>query len=1014
MLTKLIFGKPRAKGKIFFARLAVIFSSAALVFSGLAPVAGAQTLQGVTYAPVSLTSPTNVSLSVQIKALGFSGGKWTYQVTWNRTLDRQGSIYVSPKLDKTALVPLSVDGANIPRAGQMTLQLDPSTRYRLEVYTRPQAGGNLFLRKFFNTLDVSGNPVSSSTAIGGTSSTGGVNNPTPTPSGNNPTPTPSLTPTPVSNPAQPILMRMRDNTNYPMGLRQAPEPLLVMYNAKIDSSGGVTTNNPELGRDRPRTDRGEPENGNREIWVFGTVGRKFEAAISYVNYGVMCADIGTSMTIQRNLQLPPGLSYSQKCQPTNPPTINIDGTVTGSPTVSGTYLAEFLTTRQTPSGSIVGKTRFRFIILKANKFSAAVTDSGGTQVSSASIGGRSNIAWNQTNNQKGAAYFDSVDIWAAPASGNVGKHPDFVTGKQLIATVSGNYVGCNNSTRGGNDPLQYGCGTYNWLVGNTLGQNLAAGNYIIYVTPWLPIIDKDGTAIGQLYQNCGAVNDPLTGGLIFSSNCYGYSYGAAQVSLTGSSSNLPSSNPGAYVDPSFLKGGLKYTVSSAAGVLKSGSVGQGQGSNTDQAGCDGNWTGGVDCGITISASAGQSLKLDWSSVDAQGRPAGSSWSSQVFVSGPFDAGNEAIVSQIKNCTGVITPGGYGPNPSEGFMSSQSGSKTFTIPDCLSGKTLYFQYDTWFYGCGNVTGVSNLDASSNTSVLLQNGQTSCQLATKAGSLIVVNVNLSQNQGEITSNSCRLPAQIANVSCSKLSDSSYQVSFQPLDSNSIPQVLTLYAGDNQSEVQSNCQYPTHCLTPNGDQRRTFALSTDNINKPFVVNGAQTGKTYYNRLVAQCGAGGNAETRETTVTCSLDSNSATSGGSNDPFNTSTCVLPADLATAVAPNCTTGVDVTGNDIGYSMGVKSYMTTFQDIRYSGAKFDRVTFLADPSASNVASGCAQGPCMVNRDVNLTRPPASLQNPNRFNEQYVSNLQANTTYTNRLIYWCGSKYKDVTWTCATER
>ncbi len=98
--------------------------------------------QTFTYLPVTLTSPTNTSLLVTIKALDYVSGKWNYQVSWQRTLDRQGSIYLSPKSDKGQILPLSIDGGNIARSGQFTVGMEPSTRFRLEFYTR--AGPGLF------------------------------------------------------------------------------------------------------------------------------------------------------------------------------------------------------------------------------------------------------------------------------------------------------------------------------------------------------------------------------------------------------------------------------------------------------------------------------------------------------------------------------------------------------------------------------------------------------------------------------------------------------------------------------------------------------------------------------------------------------------------------------------------------------------------------------------------------------------------------------------------------------
>lgn len=112
-------------------------------------------LGSVTYAPVTLTSPTNKSLTVKIQAVSFQNGKWTYELTWVRTLDRQGSLYVDSK-DRTHK---ALDRSPAERSGTVSLQLLPGARYRVEFYTRPGKSGTLLLRKFFNTLGADGNPV---------------------------------------------------------------------------------------------------------------------------------------------------------------------------------------------------------------------------------------------------------------------------------------------------------------------------------------------------------------------------------------------------------------------------------------------------------------------------------------------------------------------------------------------------------------------------------------------------------------------------------------------------------------------------------------------------------------------------------------------------------------------------------------------------------------------------------------------------------------------------------------
>jgi hypothetical protein len=956
------------------------------------------------YRPYVLTSPENISLLVDIQALTYSGGKWNYKINWRRTLDRQGSIYVSPKLNKAAPVSGNPATTSIGRTGNTTVLLDAGTRYRIEFYSEPNGGGRLLLRKFFNTLSSEGNTVSTSQAIGGgatgTAAAPGQQATTTSPSTENE-----------------VLMKVGNNLNSYNGMRNAPEPMLVIVNPKTEGSQRTFTEGPSdsiaWGREVTR-----PENGFREIWVYGTVGRKFITSVGYNSFGNLCTSGVIAFT--RNLQLPPGLVYNQKCQTTGNPLQNIDGSITGAPSSAGIYLAEFISKRTVGGKTIEGKTRIRFIIMGSNQFSVQASDATtGQALTSLPIGSRSRINWNQTAGRTGVTYFDEIDIWIAPASGNLGKHPDFVSNKQLIATYAGSYSGCNNSGRGGNDPWEYGCGTFNWLTGNTLGPNLAAGDYIIYVTPWLPVSDLDragtGGVRGLLYGTCGEIPDPLNPGqTITQTNCTGFSWGSARVTLTGSGSNLSSANPGAFLDLADIKGGISYVRKNSNGqILKQGEVGIGRGSNTDTAGCDGNWTGGVDCGITINANPGEKLQLGWSAKNSQGQPAGHAWDSQVFVSGPYDQGNEAVVRQVKDCTSVIEPGGYGPNPSQGFMNSSAGSKEFTVPNCLGGKSLYFHYDVWIYGCANVGGSANnysayqIDPNG----VLSAGQNSCQLAVKSSSLVVVNIGLTDSSsGEITSASCRLPSAISGARCETNSSGGYKVSWNAFDGNSLPEVISLKAGENKSEVEAGCVSPSNCIVPNFE-RRTFAQSSSVVNQPIEVMGTQNGKTYWNKLAVSCGLGGQQETREVVFSCQVGSTGqTTTGGNTDPFNSPTCVLPpqSEMFAAVGPQCTTGVGLKGET---TLSTTSYMATFHDLRINGAKFDRVTFLVDRSQSNIASGCAQSPCLINRNVDLSNPNLDANEPGR---QFVDSLSSNTTYQNRLIYWCGNNYRDVVWSCSTDR
>jgi hypothetical protein len=377
-------------------------------------------------------------------------------------------------------------------------------------------------------------------------------------------------------------------------------------------------------------------------------------------------------------------------------------------------------------------------------------------------GNRALITWSQDTQVTGSYFASQVDIWIAPAD-NGSKHPDFVTNKQLIGTggeQGGLNTDCNNSTRGGGDPYKTGCGSYNWLVGKTLGVNMAPGEYNIYVTPHLPI--SSSAVIGGLYGGCGLVSDPTSnlipnsvpgqqGGVKPQTDCYGYSYGMTRIRIDQPTTGTGlSTNPSGMLLASFadIEGGLSYVRKDSSGkIIKSGSVGIGTGSNSDQAGCSQNETAGVSCGITINANIGDTLQIDWKSM-FKGQPAGQAHDSTIFISGPYDKGNATEVAAVRDCTQNIIAGGAGPYPSQAFMNSYQGSKTFTINSCLSGKVIYLTYTVWMYGCGNLTGGENYIANqTNPNLVLSSGQTTCRLAVKGEGTIVINVDRNSNIGKL---------------------------------------------------------------------------------------------------------------------------------------------------------------------------------------------------------------------------------------------------------------------------
>ena len=127
-------------------------------------------LGAVTYSTVTVTSPTNQTITITVTPVSYDGSNWTYQLSWNRVRNAQGSIYVSLKSDITQKV-LSVDTAN--QVASATFVAAPSTNYRVEFYSAPSAGGTLLVRKYFTTLaSQSATTASNTTATTSNSTTG--------------------------------------------------------------------------------------------------------------------------------------------------------------------------------------------------------------------------------------------------------------------------------------------------------------------------------------------------------------------------------------------------------------------------------------------------------------------------------------------------------------------------------------------------------------------------------------------------------------------------------------------------------------------------------------------------------------------------------------------------------------------------------------------------------------------------------------------------------------------------
>lgn len=988
-------------------RAAAVLAAFSIAFSYLLPVSTeAQT--SVIYSPVTLTSATNLSLKVDIQALNYSGGKWNYKITWRRTLDLRGSVYVSPKEDKAAVVSMSPAGSDIGRVGESTMQLDPGKRYRIEFYSQSNAGGRLLLRKFFNTLDAQGNPVSLPT--GTTSSSSGSTVTTST----GLTQSTATTPPPVNKPVN-VYINMPSNDMGYNGAQNMPDPILVknddytVRDLTVDNKEGLTQEQINQIRYEGKT---VPRNV-RTLTVYASVGREFLAPIGfYIPFTENCEN-NPKLKIEAIKQnIPAGLTFRKG--PDKNETFYEKGACTygslkGITSSAGTYELEYKITNNLGTATVVNTTKINIIVKNTNVYPVALSNfyqPNGQPATGPVLGGRATIYWNQsggTYGGQGAHSFNEMEIWAVPAGqGGINKHPTLASVAQAakrIAIVSMSTQNCNNSTRGGADGYAYGCGSFNWIVGNTLSGNLGTGSYIIYVLPYVdPANQQDKLGGGGIIE------------AIFLSTQYSaYDYGAGQITIAPTPAGQTSllNNPQAvsnFGNFDQSRSGIFYTRKNASGnTISSGQVGVGWGSSTDQAGCSGT-TLGVACGITINVNPGDTLDLSWAAKDPQGNNVGQSWESKAQVMGSYDYGNEAVIRQVKECTNFLVPGGLSSNPSDGFMSSPSGSKTFTVPGCLGGKSLYLSYDVWFGTYGGSAASGGL---------------------RPSGLLIINVGVSQTVGEITNWSCRLPAVISAPRCEKTA-TGYRAVWDQFGSNSIPAKVTFQAGENRSQVEADCQSGSSCIKPqevrwtNGDPAKA--------NQAFEVRNIQSGKTYWNKLEVSCGSGGSEETRQAVWSCGVDSSgNVTASPSTDPFNNATCQLPSaeDMLGIVAPSCTLGYDITGG-LDVSLRTKAFISTFQDIRRVGAKFDSLTYLVDPSRDKVMSGCAagvggSGSCLVWREVNMGSTVDS-SNPNKFNEQYIGkngrdstpDLQADSIYWNRLIYRCGQNYRDVVWSCATER
>jgi hypothetical protein len=130
-------------------------------------------LSAVAYSTVTVTSPTNQTITITVTPVSYDGSNWMYRLDWGRTKNAQGSVYVSPRSDITQKV-LSVDTAN--QSDTATFTAAPSTSYRVEFYSAPSAGGTLLVRKYFTSQTVAANVSTGNTNTTTSNTTSNTNN----------------------------------------------------------------------------------------------------------------------------------------------------------------------------------------------------------------------------------------------------------------------------------------------------------------------------------------------------------------------------------------------------------------------------------------------------------------------------------------------------------------------------------------------------------------------------------------------------------------------------------------------------------------------------------------------------------------------------------------------------------------------------------------------------------------------------------------------------------------------
>ncbi len=1068
-----------AKGVRHLLSTASVF---ALVFSGLSVnTASAQVADGG-FAPYVLTSSTNTSLYVDIQALSFSGGKWSYKLSWRRTLDRPGSIYVSPKLDKSAAVPAScqnlvgtastIQNSNVTRVGSCVVTLNPGTRYRLEFYKQPSAGGQLFLRKFFNTLDPSGNPVPMNRAIGGTAADGGlitsINpttgavttvNPATGQSGSgtpiatattSPTATVGYRTTPsgckiadINDPSWhfPDLHRVDLSwdlspcgafmsvyfANPPEGLARPVEPQVGYENPH--SQGWFAGNDPganqygsTMSYSQLTATSSPYRNGDyKEVHVYLTTGRK--TVSSFYSVQADCTDPDLKKDFKLNL--PAGVTYSGGCQQNvGSGRNNIFGILGGSPTQSGDFVSELRTTYK--GQNALTKVFMHVIDHGSMQVSLKTTDGSNTVTNTASLGSRVAINVNQASN---ITTWNDIDFWAVPGSQSTSANPENFSNRIQLGrfTIDEGHQPCNNSTQGGGDAYAYGCARYVWLVGDSLGTNLAPGTYTIYAATHLPAIDKTGQYIARLYGNCQlGYRDALRG-----NGCNGFAWGGAPLTITAAEdgATLPTNGSGPSQVASYSM--LRLTADTVInGQTSHSSIGQGGEDNGRVPGCTGGTdAGGVVCpgpNVNTAVKPGQSMDFSWKietqnncpnvyihagdpipNTDCQVadivsgtviRPArmvpyGGAIQSSIYVTGPTITNLDPLSQQniqLRRCTSGIVPGGFDTNPSQGYINGPTGTARITIPaDCagvLNGVTIVQEVNVY---------------------MSLNGGGSTYSTYMMGGMQFGNLSLNGiNDADLSPN--HAVAQITNLTCQSNNDSSsYNLTWDPFSGN-FPDHLDIYYGTDQAQVQSSCPSGTNTAACQKRQVGGFGQGPQ-MNAPFRISPISPGTRYYNKVVA---IATDANTPSPIVACQINASGAidtSTAVTSDPFNSPTCVLPSQdsFEEQAGYHC-------GGMIPLDQGGQFNQFNVTYLIPSQWKFDRAIILYGTDPAAVAAGCPAGTsCRVVKDITAG---AAMDAFRRSSSQLITGLTPDTQYTARIVLSCNGVqgYREATVACYTER